>query len=94
MKRPTTITILGNKIKIVYVKDIIEPNILGTYCHEDKLITIVYDKEWRSHLFHECIHAALITSGVAEAFSYDANEMIVVCIENALKDFFRIKYCK
>jgi hypothetical protein len=92
MVKPTKIIILGTEIKIIYVAKMSDPNLLGTYCHEDKLITVVKDKDWKSHIFHECIHAAMIISGVAEYFTDEINEMIVVCIENALKDFFRIKY--
>jgi hypothetical protein len=89
-RRPRSIKILGQKINIRYVKELIcdEDEILhGSYNGDKFEILINKDSDIHATLCHEIIHAALHISGITQRISIKEEESICTALENGLKDY-------
>jgi hypothetical protein len=89
MRKPSQITILGQKVQIKYV-DEIEDGSFAHYYPDLFMIVVRKHKDWRSTLLHELFHAALAISGTAERMKLADEEALVVLFENAFKNILKL----
>lgn len=76
---PKYVMIGGRKI-LIKLNDEIEEH--GLYCHDLRRIEINPDKnEQVATLLHECVHAALTVSGIAEILGAQTEEAVCRAIE-------------
>lgn len=88
-KIPTSITILGKKIKIRKPKKLVDQSgqeLFGLFDHDKMTIYVSQSKghDMNSTFFHECIHAVLFISGHNETLEHEQEEAIVRVLEHAL----------
>ncbi len=84
MKRPKSVTILGQRITIEYIKDYPAENALALFDSENLKITIKDTVYYDKYLIHECVHAALYVSGLSNLLSSEMEEAICTACEHAL----------
>lgn len=89
MKRPKSVTILGQRITIEYTKDYPAENALALFDSENLKITIKDTVYYDKHLIHECCHAALYVSGLSNVMSEELEEAICTAIENAFFGIYK-----
>lgn len=78
-KPPKHVHIGGRKIIVKVTEDIDDH---GQYCHDLKRIEINSSKnEQVATLLHECVHAALTISGLAEVLGANTEEAVCRAIE-------------
>jgi len=86
------IKILGVKFTIKYM-DLSKEDLCGdcdVVRREIRISTHMSPDIQVSTLFHECVHAALGVSGVANQLSEELEENIVVCIEHAFEESIKL----
>jgi hypothetical protein len=83
---PRSITILGHKMKVRVVPylEADGDDLLGAFNGETKTIYLLKGCDWKSVLFHECIHACLYLSGASEGLSQTKEESIVLALEHGI----------
>lgn len=89
-KFPASVSILGKKVAITY-----KPlkNLFGNYDINTKTINIdsnLSDRDTKSTLFHEMIHACIDISGQSEHLTEAQIEGVVISIENGMLGNFTI----
>jgi hypothetical protein len=89
MKKPTSVTILGQEIKIYYLDELPE-KCRGLYNQYDHFIMIEKGPEWRDHLLHELLHAALQLSKANIKMSLKKEESLVEKLEESLRDILMV----
>lgn len=83
MAKPRRVKILGKSIPVKFV-DSLPDGDLGSFETHPLRITILDDEQWREHLLHECLHAALFVAGLNELLDVKTEEAIVRAIEHTL----------
>lgn len=89
MKRPKSVTILGERIKISYLKDEPLKDTLGLFDPQSMEIKILDTVYWDKTLFHEILHAALFVSGSSNLMEPREEEALVTGLEHALFSLYK-----
>ena len=87
--KPTQVEILGVPIKISYFDDE-ECDTFGFYFPQTQEIKLKIDKNYRSTLLHEIIHAVFDIAGITNLVSGKVEETIVSALEMGLKDLVKL----
>lgn len=90
-RRKRSIDILGVKIKIKYVKELLcdgDDILHGAFDSDSMTIFISEDSDIKSTILHECAHALLYISGCSQRMTRQNEEACVMAIEYALRDYF------
>jgi len=91
-RRPTSLTVLGQRLAIEYVKaplDLDETQ--GFYDPSRRLIRVLDEEGWEATLFHELVHAVLSITGHTETLGEKAEEAIVRALEHGLAPLVRFR---
>lgn len=91
-RRRRSIDILGTKVKIKYVKELLcevedEP-LDGAFCPNTMNIYISENADRNGTILHEAIHGCLEISGTNKLISLKVEEAIVSALESGLKPYF------
>lgn len=92
LRRKRSITILGQKIKIVYTSKVLydgDNELHGSFNAETMTIHISNESDVKGTLLHELIHSCLEISGVNKLINEKTEEAIVSSLERGLKDYFQ-----
>ena len=83
---PRVVTVLGHKIKIRVIKNLIDDgdDLLGAFNSENMTIFLLKRPNWHHVLFHELLHASIYLSGAGEGMSINKEESIVLALEHAI----------
>jgi hypothetical protein len=91
MKRPVSVEILGQKIKIAYFSEDYDGfSEQGLFIPDKKLISVRLNKNWKSTLLHEILHAVLAFSGNDAQLTTKTEEAIISAMENGLLKLYSL----
>ena len=83
---PRSVIVCGHKIKVRVVPYLEDESqeLLGAFNGETKTIYLLRGCDWKSVLFHECIHACLYLSGASEGLTQSKEESVVLALEHGI----------
>lgn len=90
MSKPNIVFVLGRPLEVDYL-DELDGDAYGLYYSEEERIEIKDDRNWRTHLLHEVIHAILFISGHSSKMTYKDEEALVMALEQGLKDLYKMR---
>lgn len=83
---PRSVTVCGHKLKVKVVPYLEDDSqeLLGAFNGETKTIFLLRGCDWKSVLFHECIHSVLYFTGAGQGLTANREEQITLALENSL----------